>query len=116
MSGSAPRGIEVDGRRVALDAEGYLCRREDWTPAVAVQMAAGDGIDLTDSHWQVIDLLREYYAEYRITPPVRVLVRLLGERVGAEAGSSRYLYRLFPRGPGRQACRYAGLPKPTGCV
>ncbi|RUM75961.1 MAG: sulfurtransferase TusE, partial [Sulfurovum sp.] len=25
-------------------------------------------------------------------------------------------YSLFPYGPGKQACKYAGLPKPTGCV
>ncbi|MET0045208.1 MAG: TusE/DsrC/DsvC family sulfur relay protein, partial [Candidatus Thiodiazotropha sp. 6PLUC3] len=22
----------------------------------------------------------------------------------------------FPYGPGKQACRFAGLPKPTGCI
>ena len=27
-----------------------------------------------------------------------------------------YLFDLFPYGPAKQAARYAGLPKPTGCV
>lgn len=116
MSGCSEPLLEIDGRRIETDAEGYLRRLEDWSPAVAQRLAAEDGIELGDAHWQVIGLLREYYHEYRIVPPVRVLVRLLGERAGAEAGNSRYLYRLFPRGPGRQACRYAGLPRPTGCL
>jgi TusE/DsrC/DsvC family sulfur relay protein len=47
---------------------------------------------------------------------MRALVKLVGERLGHEKGSSRYLYRLFPDGPGTQACRYAGLPRPVSCV
>jgi tRNA 2-thiouridine synthesizing protein E len=47
---------------------------------------------------------------------MRLLVRELAQRLGAEKGQSRYLYRLFPEGPAKQACRYAGLPKPVSCI
>ena len=47
---------------------------------------------------------------------MRLLVRELAGRIGAERGSSRQLYRLFPQGPARQACRYAGLPRPLSCI
>jgi tRNA 2-thiouridine synthesizing protein E len=40
----------------------------------------------------------------------------MARQMGREKGNTRYLYRLFPDGPAKQACRYAGLPKPTGCV
>ena len=40
----------------------------------------------------------------------------VGKKMGADKGTSKYLYGLFPYGPAKQACRYAGLPKPTGCV
>jgi tRNA 2-thiouridine synthesizing protein E len=30
--------------------------------------------------------------------------------------ASEFLYGLFPKGPALQACKIAGLPKPTGCV
>lgn len=28
----------------------------------------------------------------------------------------KHIYELFPSGPGKGACKMAGLPKPTGCV
>jgi TusE/DsrC/DsvC family sulfur relay protein len=109
-------GLEVAGRRLATDEEGYLARLEDWSPDVAEAMAERDGLALTESHWQVIDFLRAYYQEYAFAPAVRILIRAIGKRMGPDKGNSRYLYRLFPQGPAKQACRYAGLPKPTGCV
>ena len=98
------------------DAEGYLRRREDWTPELATALAAADGIELTEAHWEVMRFLQEYYTAYEIAPAIRILTKQIGKRFGPEKGNSRYLYELFPRGPAKQACRYAGLPKPTGCV
>ena len=40
----------------------------------------------------------------------------IGKKLGADKGNSQYLYELFPYGPAKQACKIAGLPKPTGCV
>ena len=78
--------------------------------------AAADGIDLTPEHWEVIALLREHHERFRIAPPMRLLVKEIGRRLGVDKASSRYLYRLFPDGPAKQACRYAGLPKPVSCI
>ncbi len=108
--------IEVEGKTIETDEEGYLANLSDWTPAVAEAMAKEDGTELTDAHWEVINFLREYYDEYQIAPAVRVLTKAIGKKLGKEKGNSKYLYELFPYGPGKQACKYAGLPKPTGCV
>lgn len=98
------------------DPEGYLRRREDWSRELAEELAAADGIALSDAHWEVIGFLQDYYEQYEIAPAIRILTKQIGKRFGKEKGNSRYLYELFPRGPAKQACRYAGLPKPTGCV
>ena len=99
-----------------VDHEGYLKRRSDWSRGLAIELAAADSIELSDAHWEVISFLQEYYENYEIAPAIRILTKQIGKRYGQEKGNSKYLYELFPRGPAKQACRYAGLPKPTGCV
>jgi len=108
--------ISVSGKTIEVDEEGYLVNRSDWTEEVGKEMAKIDNCDLTPNHWEVINFLREYYEEYQIAPAVRVLTKAIGKKLGADKGNSKYLYELFPYGPAKQACKYAGLPKPTGCV
>jgi tRNA 2-thiouridine synthesizing protein E len=108
--------IEVNGKSYETDEEGYLATLAEWTPEIGDAMAKAEDVDLTDSHWEVINFLREYYEEYQIAPAVRVLTKAIGKKLGKDKGNSKYLYELFPYGPGKQACKYAGLPKPTGCV
>jgi len=108
--------IDVNGKSLETDEEGYLANINEWEPGVAEVMAQQDDLTLTEEHWQIIRFLREYYEEYQIAPAVRVLTKAVAKKLGADKGNSKYLYALFPYGPGKQACRYAGLPKPTGCV
>jgi len=109
-------GIEVNGKVFETDEEGYLVNLAEWEPGVAEVMAKQDDLPLTAEHWEIINFLREYYDEYQIAPAVRVLTKAVGKKLGADKGNSKYLYALFPYGPGKQACRFAGLPKPTGCI
>ena len=108
--------ITYQGRAIALDKQGYLQDLDDWSEGLANHMAAEDGFTLEPGHWEVIRFLREYYGEYQVAPPVRILLRQIARRYGQDKGNSQYLYELFPYGPAKQACRYAGLPKPTGCI
>ena len=108
--------LEVNGKQVEVDEEGYLSNLNDWEKDIATVMAKEDDIELGDDHWEIINFLREYYEEYQIAPAVRVLTKAVGKKLGKDKGNSKYLYELFPYGPGKQACKFAGLPKPTGCV
>jgi tRNA 2-thiouridine synthesizing protein E len=108
--------IEVNGKTYETDEEGYLVNLTDWDVDVANYIAKTENIDMTDQHWEVINFLREYFEEYQIAPAVRVLTKAIGKKLGPEKGTSEYLYGLYPYGPGKQACKIAGLPKPTGCV
>lgn len=108
--------ITVDGKTIEVDEEGYLVNLGDWTEEVANYLASGESLALDSNHWEIINFLREYYQEYQIAPAVRVLTKAVGKKLGADKGNSKYLYELFPYGPGKQACKIAGLPKPTGCI
>lgn len=108
--------IEVGGKTIETDEEGYLVNLDDWNDEIAVFLAQQDSINLTGEHWEIINFLREYYKEYQIAPAVRVLTKAVAKKLGNDKGNSKYLYELFPYGPGKQACRFAGLPKPTGCI
>ncbi len=107
---------ELNGKKIEHDEEGYIADVNGWNEDVAKMIADVEGIDMTSEHWEVIHFLREYYNEYQIAPAVRVLTKAVAKKLGPEKGNNKYLYELFPYGPGKQACKIAGLPKPTGCV
>jgi len=108
--------IEIGGNTIETDEEGYLVNLSDWTEDIAKLIATQENLELTPAHWEVVNFLREYYTEFQIAPAVRVLTKSIGKKLGADKGNSQYLYELFPYGPAKQACKIAGLPKPTGCV
>lgn len=108
--------ITVKEKPFETDEEGYLVNLADWNEDVAAVIAQQEKIDMSQNHWEVVNFLRDYYNEYQIAPAVRVLTKAIGKKLGPEKGSSQYLYELFPYGPAKQACKIAGLPKPTGCV
>lgn len=108
--------FELNGKTYETDEEGYLVNLSDWSEEVAQYLAQQEGVTLTENHWEVINFLRDYYNEFQIAPAVRVLTKAIGKKLGADKGNSQYLYELFPYGPAKQACKIAGLPKPTGCV
>ncbi|HTY98513.1 MAG TPA: TusE/DsrC/DsvC family sulfur relay protein [Rhodocyclaceae bacterium] len=108
--------LEVNGKSVETDEEGYLVNLNDWDEAIAAELAKSENVNMTEQHWEVVNFLREYYNEFQIAPAVRVLTKAIGKKLGPEKGNSQYLYELFPYGPAKQACKIAGLPKPTGCI
>ena len=100
----------------AFDSEGFLRELDDWSPAVARQIAEEERIPLTDAHWEVIYLLREYYRHYDSSPAMRPLVKYCALNLGPEKGKSLYLLTLFPGSPAKLGSKIAGLPKPDNCL
>ncbi len=100
----------LDGVDVAVNEEGFFENPEEWTEAMAAEIAKAEGIDkLTDRHWQVILFMRNEFKTKGAGPSVRALGKSSGVSV-------KELYELFPKGPAKTAAKIAGIPKPRGCV
>ncbi len=99
-----------------FDKEGFICELSDWTPTVAEQIAATEGITLSAAHWEIIELLREFYQRFEASPANRALVKFTKQELGADKGRSIYLLSLFPGSPAKIGSKIAGLPKPDNCL
>lgn len=101
--------LKVGDRELALDEDGFLEDATEWDEEVAEAIAKTEDVELTPAHWEVINYLRQYYADFGTAPMVRKMLKDTGLSNGE-------MYELFPSGPGKGACKIAGLMKPTGCV
>ncbi len=108
--------LNFAGREFETDSEGYLKDTHQWSEALAGAIAEQEGITLSPEHWEVVRFVREFYLEFNTSPAIRMLVKAMANKFGEEKGNSRYLYRLFPKGPAKQATKVAGLPKPVKCI
>lgn len=106
----------TDGSRYVLDKHGYLANIDDWSEQVAHAFAKLEQIEMTEEHWEVVLFVRRFYQEFDTSPAIRLLVKALSKEWPEEKANSRYLYRLFKKGPAKQATRIAGLPKPAKCI
>lgn len=110
------RYLSIPDKKVPLDPEGYLVNQADWDQEVAEALALEEGIPLGDEHWEIIEVLRDFYARFEQAPAMRPLVKAVSRALGEEKGRSIHLMRLFPGSPPKVAARIAGLPKPTNCL
>jgi len=112
-----PDTLEVNGKMIELNEDGHLINYEDWNEEVAKILAAQDGLELQECHWETIHFLRNYYQEYEIPPSPRMVIKTVGERLTGGKCSRKDLEQLFPLGGCKHACRLSGLPEPycRGC-
>ncbi|ATZ11244.1 TusE/DsrC/DsvC family sulfur relay protein [Erwinia amylovora] len=108
--------MRFNGKEIARDAQGYLKSITDWSEDLARELAAEEKIELSEAHWEVVHFVRAFYLEFNTSPAVRMLVKAMAQKYGEDKGNSRYLFRLFPKGPAKQATKIAGLPKPAKCL
>lgn len=101
---------------VEYDKEGYLRNLDDWNEEVAQSIALNSGIKLTQSHWEIITLLRRFYKRYQVSPATRALTSYVKRELGADKGKSTYLMRLFGGSAAKTAAKISGLPKPDNCL
>jgi len=93
-------------------ADGRLASLSEWNKSVAQTLATRDGITLGDRHWQVIDVMREYYQAFNVPPIKKLLLRELKKRHQVAVFDDATLQGLFPGGVLVQGSKIAGVPVP----
>jgi tRNA 2-thiouridine synthesizing protein E len=104
--------IRYNGKTLETDEEGFLLDPAQWNREVAQIIADEEQIEMTPERWTVIEFVRDHFDHRQSVPEARTVIKALGERFGRERATRRFLYDLFPRGYGQQACRIAGMTKP----
>lgn len=97
---------------VARDEEGFLLDANDWHPSLIAPLTAEAGLELTPERREIVRYIRTYFEENYSVPEARTLLKHMKAIWGEEQATRRYLYQLFPRGYGQQACKIAGMRKP----
>ena len=101
--------IEIAGKTVDVDDEGFMTEPQQWNEEIARVMAAELDITLTERHFIVLSYMRKEFEKNGEAPSLR--------RLKNESGvGTKEIYALFPKGPAKKAARIAGLGKPEGCI
>jgi dissimilatory sulfite reductase related protein len=100
---------QLNGVAIDINDEGYMTNHAQWNHDVAAALAKEEGIELTESHWKVLDFIDKDFAEKGIVPGMRRMNKVGGI-------PTKDLYSLFPDGPIKKAAKIAGYPKPVSCV
>lgn len=107
-----PMSLQVNGRTIATDEEGFLEDASDWDQDVAQVIADGERLELNEERWRVVQFVRDYFETNQKVPEARTLLKALAEQLGKNMATRKYVYSLFPYGYGQQACKIAGMRKP----
>ena len=101
--------IEIAGKPITVNEEGFLTVYDEWSEDVAKVLAAQVDIELTPRHWEVIHFLREDFKKEGESSTSRHT-----QTVGGFPIKEQFV--LFPKKPAKKMSYIAGLPKPKGCV
>ena len=102
--------------KVERNKDGFLVSLRHWNKSVAADIAYREGIDLTNEHWEIINLLQTFYKETDTVPEMRPFANLISKELGKEKSKSVRLMRLFGGSPAKIAAKISGLPRPTNCI
>ena len=102
-----------DKSQMLRDEDGYLVDPEDWNEGLARQLATEENLELSEAYWPILSFIREYWQDHKIAPDVRHVISHLAEKLGAEKKDAKQqLFKLFPYGYVKQACKIAGMKRP----
>jgi TusE/DsrC/DsvC family sulfur relay protein len=104
--------LTSDLAELARDEEGFLLNVQDWHPGLIEPLAAESKLTLNRERCYIIQYIRDYFETRQSVPEARTVLKHMKQHWGKDKATRRFLYQLFPRGYGQQACKIAGMRKP----
>lgn len=100
--------IEVSGRQIEIDENGYLRNLDDWSEAVACAIAEREGVEeLTKERMDIIRFIRDYYRQYNFFPILNAVCKNVNQP--KECINEQFLDPIV-------AWKIAGLPRPDETI
>lgn len=96
------------GVSVEVNDEGYFTDPSQWTKEIAAAIAAEEGLELTDKHYEMLEYLRNKQANGD-----QLTIRGINKSGIVDV---KTFYGMFPGAPLKKSTKIAGIPKPTSCV
>ncbi|MDR2349432.1 MAG: TusE/DsrC/DsvC family sulfur relay protein [Deltaproteobacteria bacterium] len=102
--------VEHNGKVFPVTDDGFLTDSALWCPEWVDHVRDLEELDeVTEDHRELMIILRDHHEKHGHPPKVKEMTKHTGFKL-------KHIYELFPSGPGKGACKMAGLPKPDGCV
>ena len=98
----------IAGVTLEVTEEGYLVNPSEWNKEIALQIAAEEGLSLTDKHFAILEYLRDRHSKGEA-----LTIRGVGKSGIVDI---KGFYELFPGAPMKKAAKVAGIPKPASCI
>ncbi|MEW6053603.1 MAG: TusE/DsrC/DsvC family sulfur relay protein [Nitrospirota bacterium] len=100
--------IEIEGKKIELDEEGYLVHSGDWNEKVACALADKEGVSktcpLSADKIEILKFMREYFKKHNAFPITRAICKNVNQP--AQCIPEKFLEPI-------KAWKIAGLPRPT---
>jgi len=94
------------------DISGFITDSSMWSIDFANQVADEFDLNLTEKHWEIINLIRVLYEKTQKVPELRTVLKSVRLKNAEFEIDRKYIYNLFPYGYGQQACKIAGMREP----
>ncbi|MFO7602313.1 MAG: TusE/DsrC/DsvC family sulfur relay protein [Gammaproteobacteria bacterium] len=112
--------MEVEGKIISTDNEGYLLNIDDWNESVMnalIKQHEADGHKpLSETAIGLIGYFRQHYQKNKTHPGMNELLRDLAMQESKDFNDTdeykNFLYEMFPHGPIQKLSKLAGLPNP----
>lgn len=98
----------IAGVDVNVNDEGYMTDAAQWNKEVAAGIAAEEGVELTEKHFELMNWIRD-----KVASGDTLTLRGIGKSGVVDA---KQFYKMFPGAPLKKATKISGVPKPTSCI